>query len=197
MYRSLIYTISPLSPCQEKANPTWLKVWLLDMQSSSPHGGAVTVLMAAVNPQASNQMRYALGGGRLIDDDDGPGLGEQIFFFFLKKIYSGTLSVRGEAPPLRFRSFCVLKHTALWEEAEEAASSNGAGGGGGKLFGYRLVLAGAAFAYVYNRETIMCFSGQWEQWEKEEKCGWGWDVFAFYAPCFPKFYRFFFLKIFY
>ncbi len=69
--------------------------------------------------------------------------------------------VGGEAPPLKFRNFCVLKHTAVWDEAEAEAGGNGGGSSNApsKHFSYRLLLAGAAFAYVYNRDSIMCISG--------------------------------------
>ncbi len=70
------------------------------------------------------------------------------------------MSVHGEAPPTNFKSFCLLKMTALWEESEEsAAANNGAGGGGNsKSFGYRLLTAGAAFAYLYDRGGVRCHS---------------------------------------
>jgi len=42
----------------ENADPSWIRVFLLDMQLSE---SGVVVLMAAINPNISQQLHYALG----------------------------------------------------------------------------------------------------------------------------------------
>ena len=116
-------------------NPTWLRLWTLDMKLYSSKG-VLAVLIAAVNPQtASNAVHYAIA----------------------------TVSTRGECAPTKFASFNVLGHTrelppstlasAEAESAESAESSAAIAA----VTNYRLVLpCGSRTAYVYSEDSIMC-----------------------------------------
>ena len=44
---------------QENIDPSWVRVWLLDMALAG--NGKVAVLMAAHNPNISQQLHYAIG----------------------------------------------------------------------------------------------------------------------------------------
>ena len=122
-------------------NPTWLRLWMLDMQLFS-NKGKLAVLIAAANPQAaSNAVHYAIA----------------------------TVSTRGECAPAKFASFNVLDHTrelppstsaALESESADSSSSAAIAA----VTNYRFVLpVGSRTAYVYSEDSIMCapvvFSG--------------------------------------
>ena len=116
-------------------NPSWLRVWTLDMQLYSSKG-ALAVLIAAANPEssASNVVHYAIA----------------------------TVSTRSECAPAKFASFNVLDHTrdlppssSAADESESPDSSSSAAVAA--VTNYRLVLpAGSRTAYVYSEESIMC-----------------------------------------
>ena len=48
-----------LFQAQENVDPSWVRVWLLDMSLAGD--GKVAVLMAAHNPNISTQLHYAIG----------------------------------------------------------------------------------------------------------------------------------------
>nr|XP_045599010.1 nuclear pore complex protein Nup133-like [Procambarus clarkii]XP_045599011.1 nuclear pore complex protein Nup133-like [Procambarus clarkii] len=75
---------------RERAGATQLRVWLVDMQPST---GDLTVMIlaAAVNPQVSQQLVYALA----------------------------MMETGGNAPPLTVSNFSVLKHSEYYQESAE------------------------------------------------------------------------------
>lgn len=75
---------------RERAGATQLRVWLVDMQPSSG-ASSVMVLTAAVNPQVSQQLVYALA----------------------------TMDTSGNTPPLAVSNFSVLKHSEYYQESAE------------------------------------------------------------------------------
>ena len=48
-----------LFKAQENVDPSWVRVWLLDMALAGD--GKVSVLMAAHNPNISQQVHFAIG----------------------------------------------------------------------------------------------------------------------------------------
>ena len=44
---------------QENVDPSWVRIWLLDMALAG--NGKVAILMAAHNPNISQQLHYAIG----------------------------------------------------------------------------------------------------------------------------------------
>ncbi|XP_063850979.1 nuclear pore complex protein Nup133-like isoform X1 [Scylla paramamosain] len=75
---------------RERAGATQLRVWLVDMQPAAG-GSAVMVLTAAVNPQVSQQLVYALA----------------------------TMETGGTTPPTTVNNFSVLKHSEYYQESAE------------------------------------------------------------------------------
>ncbi|XP_037787648.1 nuclear pore complex protein Nup133-like [Penaeus monodon] len=75
---------------RERAGATQLRVWLVDMQPTSGVS-SVMVLTAAVNPQVSQQLVYALA----------------------------TMDTGGSAPPLAVGNFSVLKHSEYYQDSAE------------------------------------------------------------------------------
>jgi len=65
-----------------KVDPDWVRVWLLDMQRQG--NTKVSILMAAHNPNISDELHYAIG----------------------------TVNVGTDAPPICFKSFNVIKCTS-------------------------------------------------------------------------------------
>ncbi len=53
---------------------------------------------------------------------------------------------------MQFSSFCVFKHTETLPDGNDEDN--------GKHFAYRFLMPpGEKFAYVYNKEGVLCFSG--------------------------------------
>lgn len=75
---------------RERAGATQLRVWLVDMQPTS-RASSVMVLTAAVNPQVSQQLVYALA----------------------------TMETGGNTPPLTVSNFSVLKHSEYYQDSAE------------------------------------------------------------------------------
>ncbi|KAK8723506.1 hypothetical protein OTU49_011745, partial [Cherax quadricarinatus] len=75
---------------RERAGATQLRVWLVDMQPSAGDS-TIMVLAAAVNPQVSQQLVYALA----------------------------TMETGGNSPPLTVSNFSVLKHSEYYQESAE------------------------------------------------------------------------------
>ena len=82
------------------------------------HG--VAILCSAVNPHVSQQLHFALG----------------------------VLSTGTNAPPLNFRSFCVLKHSLRYDESNPPTR-----------LGYKFLLPLPKHLYVYTNKSVMCTSG--------------------------------------
>ncbi|XP_068231574.1 nuclear pore complex protein Nup133 [Palaemon carinicauda] len=75
---------------RERAGATQLRVWLVDMQPTSS-ASSVMVLTAAVNPQVSQQLVYALA----------------------------TMETGGNTPPLAVSNFSLLKHSEYYQDSAE------------------------------------------------------------------------------
>ncbi|KAK7083096.1 hypothetical protein SK128_015202 [Halocaridina rubra] len=75
---------------RERTGTTQLRVWLVDMQPTAS-SNSVMVLTAAVNPQVSQQLVYALA----------------------------TMETGGNSPPQRVTNFSVLKHSEYYQESAE------------------------------------------------------------------------------
>lgn len=75
---------------RERAGATQLRVWLIDMQPTAT-GSSVMILTAAINPQISQQLVYALA----------------------------TMETGSNAPPLGVSNFFVLKHSEYYQESAE------------------------------------------------------------------------------
>lgn len=75
---------------RERAGATQLRVWLVDMQPTSS-ASSVMVLTAAVNPQVSQQLVYALA----------------------------TMETGGNTPPLTVSNFSLLKHSEYYQDSAE------------------------------------------------------------------------------
>ncbi|XP_050690235.1 nuclear pore complex protein Nup133-like isoform X2 [Eriocheir sinensis] len=75
---------------RERAGATQLRVWLVDMQPAAG-GTAVMILTAAVNPQVSQQLVYALA----------------------------TMETGGSTPPSSVSNFSVLKHSEYYQDSAE------------------------------------------------------------------------------
>ena len=56
---TLNYNFTLHFQAQENVDPSWVRIWLLDMALAG--NGKVAILMAAHNPNISQQLHYAIG----------------------------------------------------------------------------------------------------------------------------------------
>ena len=78
---------------QENVDPSWVRVWLMDMALAG--NGKVAVLMAAHNPNISQELHYAIG----------------------------ILKTATDSPPIQFRSFHTLNHSMPYSEADGSSNN--------------------------------------------------------------------------
>ena len=112
---------------KENPDPSWIKVWLLDMQMVNQD--SVAVLMAGYNPRISQQLHYAIG----------------------------VLNIMSNACPVQFRSVNIIKYNVpfvLPEHQDANLSQSAVPGCDFKLLlpessGYNI-------AFVYNSNTVLC-----------------------------------------
>ena len=78
---------------QENVDPSWVRVRLLDMALAG--NGKVAVLMAAHNPNISQELHYAIG----------------------------ILKTATDSPPIQFRSFHTLKYSMPYSESDGSISN--------------------------------------------------------------------------
>ncbi len=68
-----------------------------------------------------------------------------------------------EAPPMKFKSFAVLRHQQELPSSSSSASADESNNSGAAAqISYRLVLpsaGGSKYAYIYNEDTIICCGG--------------------------------------
>lgn len=110
----------------QSADPSWIKVWLLDMQLTNE--GCISVLMAAYNPRISQQIHYAIG----------------------------MLATMTNAPPIQFRLVSILKHNIAYNDQDSPGSSSSNCSNGLDYKFLLPASHGHKVGFIYNGSSVLC-----------------------------------------